>query len=126
MSSKEAVPSPVRWMDDVEDHDYDAAKMYLSLKYGERHADKLVGALRETKLTTRRPNDILRAAGLPALPMADPGVHRDLLKLLNGKALSPVLVAYDGTGNADIADGYHRVSLCYNIDPFMSMPLRVA
>jgi hypothetical protein len=26
---------------------------------------------------------------------------------------------------ADIADGYHRVSLAYCIDPFMMVPLRL-
>jgi hypothetical protein len=25
----------------------------------------------------------------------------------------------------DIADGYHRVSLAYNIDPFLMVPLRM-
>jgi hypothetical protein len=31
----------------------------------------------------------------------------------------------DQKPGADIADGYHRVSLAYNIDPFMSVPLRL-
>jgi hypothetical protein len=31
----------------------------------------------------------------------------------------------DQKPHADIADGYHRVSLAYNIDPFMSVPLRL-
>ena len=64
------------------------------------------------------------AAGLPALSLTDPGVRRDLLKLLNGEKLSPVLVC-DRKAGADIADGYHRVSLAYNVDPFSMVPLRL-
>lgn len=67
----------------------------------------------------RRANDILRACRLDALPLDDPGVERCLRKVLKGKRLSPVLVA-DG----DIADGYHRVSLAYRLDPFTEVPLR--
>jgi hypothetical protein len=124
MSSKNTTPSPVKWLDDVADHDYHAAENYLTLKMTRTHAEKIVASLRDAKLTTRRPNDILRAAGLPALPMNDPGVHRDLLKLLNGEKLSPVLVIGEGRV-CDVGDGYHRVSLCYWLDPFMEMPLKI-
>jgi hypothetical protein len=62
--------------------------------------------------------------GCPALSLTDPGVRRDLLKLLGGEKLSPVLVVAQKAGT-DIADGYHRVSLAYNIDPFMMVPLRL-
>ena len=125
-SGKETKPakSPIAWLDDVADHDYEAAYNYLSLKYDEKQASEIVGRLKKTKLTVRRANDILRATDHPALPLTDPGVQRDLLKLLNGEKLSPVLVCDQKVG-ADIADGYHRVSLAYNIDPFMSVPLRL-
>ena len=72
----------------------------------------------------RRANDILRACGLTALPLDDPGVRRDLLKAVSGQRLSPVLVVSTGDG-ADIADGYHRVSLAYHLDPFGDVPLRI-
>jgi hypothetical protein len=116
--------APVRWLDDVADHDYDAAYNYLSLKFDEKRASDVVDRMKKAKVTARRANDILRATGLPALPLTDPGVQRDLLKLLSGDKLSPVLVC-DKDSGADIADGYHRVSLAYNIDPFMSVPLRL-
>jgi hypothetical protein len=116
--------SPVRWLKEVADHDYDAATSYLSLKYGDKQAGLIAGRIRKAGLTSRRANDILRATGLTALPLSDPGVRRDLLKLLNGEKLSPVLV-YDKDPGADIADGYHRVSLAYNIDPFMDVPLKM-
>jgi hypothetical protein len=116
--------SPIAWLEDVAEHDYDAAYNYLSLKFDAKRASEIVDRMKKAQLASRRANDILRATGLPALPLTDPGVQRDLLKLLNGEKLSPVLVC-DQKPGADIADGYHRVSLAYNIDPFMSVQLRL-
>jgi hypothetical protein len=124
MTHPAQVRSPIAWLDDVAEHDYDAAHNYLSLKFDEERASDIVRRMKKAKLTSRRANDILRATGLPPLPLTDPGVRRDLLKLLNGEKLSPVLVC-DQKAGADIADGYHRVSLAYNIDPFLSVPLRL-
>jgi hypothetical protein len=123
MSKSESLnKSPIAWLKDVADHDYAAAYDYLSLKFDKKRAGEAVDRMKKAKLTSRRANDILRATGLNPLPLTDPGVQRDLLKLLNGEKLSPVLVCDLG---ADIADGYHRVSLAYDIDPFMSVPLRL-
>jgi hypothetical protein len=115
---------PISWLKEVADHDYEAAASYLSLKYGNKQASVIAGRIKKASLTMRRANDILRATGLPALELSDPGVRRDLMKLLSGEKLSPVLV-YDQDPGADIADGYHRVSLAYNIDPFMDVPLKM-
>jgi hypothetical protein len=116
--------SPIAWLKDVAEHDYEAAYNYLSLKFDDKRAGEIVARMKKAKLTSRRANDILRATGLTPLPLTDPGVQRDLLKLLNGEKLSPVLVC-DQKPHADIADGYHRVSLAYSIDPFMGVPLRM-
>jgi hypothetical protein len=116
--------SPISWLKDVADHDYEAAYNYLSLKFDEKRAGEVVDRMKNAKVTERRANDILRASGLSPLPLTDPGVKRDLLKLLSGEKLSPVLVC-DQKPGADIADGYHRVSLAYNIDPFTAVPLRL-
>jgi hypothetical protein len=114
----------VRWLDDVATHDFDSAFAYLSLKLDEKQATAAVGRLRKAKVTRRRANDILRACSLDALPLDDPGVRRDLLNAVSGKRLSPVLVVSTGDGG-DIADGYHRVSLAYHLDPFGDVPLRI-
>jgi hypothetical protein len=116
--------SPIAWEKDVAEHDYEAAFNYLTLKFDNKRAGQIVDRLKKTKLTSRRANDILRATGLVPLPLTDPGVRNDLVKLLSGEKLSPVLV-FDQEPGADVADGYHRVSLAYNIDPFMSVPLRM-
>ena len=117
--------SHIRWSKEVADHDYAAAEAYLSLKVDASAAGKVVARLRTAEITTRRANDILRAARLDPAPLEDPGVVKDLTKVIEGKRLSPVLVV-SGEAGADIADGYHRVSLVYRIDPFGEVPLKLA
>jgi hypothetical protein len=115
----------IKWRDAVAEHDYDAAEAYLSIKLDKAAVAKLIGRLRQASLTTRRANDILRAAGLAPAPLDDPGVMKDLIKVIERTRLSPVLVINDEEG-ADIADGYHRVSLVYRIDPYGNVPLKLA
>jgi hypothetical protein len=115
----------IKWLEDVAGHDYDAAEAYLSLKLDAETVHKIVKCLRKAPVTKRRANDILRAAGLTAAPLDDPGVMKDLIKVIEGRHLSPVLVISAETGS-DIADGYHRVSLVYRIDPYGEIPLKIA
>jgi hypothetical protein len=115
----------IKWAGEVADHDYAAAESYLSLKLGSDAVAKDVERLRKAPLTTRRANDILRAAGLTAAALDDPGVMKDLIKVIEGEPLSPVLVL-SGKRGADIADGFHRVSLVYRLDPYTPVPLKLA
>jgi hypothetical protein len=80
--------------------------------------------MRKAPVTTRRANDILRATGHDPAPLDYPGVMKDLIKVIEGKRLSPVLVMNNG-GRAEIADGFHRVSLVYQIDPYGEVPLKL-
>jgi hypothetical protein len=80
----------INWAADVAEHDYAAAQAYLSLKLTAAPANKAVTRLRRVKLTSHRANDILRAAGLSAAPLDDPGVVREMIKVIEGKALSPI------------------------------------
>jgi len=114
----------IRWLDDVAAHDYDAAHAYLSLKLGSEDVRKAIKRLRHASVAKRRANDILRAARLSAAPLDDPGVMKDLIKVIEGRPLSPVLVISDKK-RADIADGYHRVSLVYRLDPYGEVPLKL-
>ena len=114
----------VKWAAVVAEHDYAAAEAYLSLKLGEEDVVKAVRRLRKGTLTRRRANDILRAAGLTPAPLDDPGVMKDLVKVIAGEPLSPVLVL-SGKKGADIADGFHRVSLLYRLDPYADVPLQI-
>jgi hypothetical protein len=115
----------VHWLDEVAEHDYTAAENYLSIKYDQATVAEAVKKLRAASLVIRRANDILRAAGLEAAQLDDPGVMQDLVKVVEGEPLSPVLVVNAGPG-ADIADGYHRVSLIYRLDPYGEIPLKLA
>jgi len=119
MSTAEAVPY-LRWKKDVAEHDYAAASSYLSIRFGERRAGQVAAELEKLPVITRRANDILRATGRDPLPLSDPGVLKDLKKVLGGERLSPILVA-----EGDIADGYHRVSLAYALDPYAAIPLKL-
>lgn len=121
----ESTPSvQIKWKSAVADHDYDAAAAYLSLKLDDDAVAKAVRRLRKAQLTTRRANDILRASGLTAAPLDDPGVMKDLIKAISGTELSPVLVL-SGKSGSDIADGFHRVSLVYRLDPYGVVPLKL-
>ena len=120
MTTDEAI-SYLQWRKDVADHDYAAASGYLSIRFGESRAQEVSEKLRKLPVITRRANDILRATRRDALPLSDPGVLKDLKKVLAGEKLSPVLVA-----EGDIADGYHRVSLAYALDPYADVPLKLA
>ena len=119
MSTTEVV-SYLRWKKDVDPHDYAAASSYLSIRFGDGRAEKVAGELRKLPVITRRANDILRATGRTPLPLSDPGVLKDLKKVLAGEKLSPILVA-----QGDVADGYHRLSLAYALDPYAEVPLKL-
>jgi hypothetical protein len=81
----------IKWLDQVADHDYAAAEAHLSLELDSEAVQKAIKRLRKAPLTTRRANDILRAAGTTAAPLDDPGVMKDLIKVIEGTHLSPVL-----------------------------------
>ena len=119
MSAAEVV-AYLRWKKDVEEHDYDAASSYLSIRFGENRAQQVVKELRNLPVITRRANDILRAIRRDPLPLSDPGVLKDLKKVLAGEKLSPILVA-----EADVADGYHRLCLAYALDAYAEVPLKL-
>lgn len=113
------------WLDDVVDHDYDAAFSFLLIKVGKKRAKALVKKLRNGTVTPMRANDILRACSLVALGINDPGTHHNMVKTIRGKSLSPVLVVCLRDGTSTIADGYHRVSWAYQISPWCTVPGRI-
>jgi hypothetical protein len=119
MSTAETV-SYLQWKKDVEQHDYAAASSYLSIRFGESRAERVSGEMRKLPVITRRANDIPRATGRVPLELSDPGVLKDLKKVLSGEKLSPILVA-----QGDVADGYHRLSLAYALDPYAEVPLKI-
>jgi hypothetical protein len=120
MAAAEEAVQYLQWKKDVDNHDYAAAASYLSIRLGEDRAKEVSDKLQKLPVITRRANDILRATQRIPLPLSDPGVLKDLKKVLAGEKLSPVLIA-----EGDIADGYHRVSLAYALDPYAGVPLKL-
>jgi len=114
------------WLEDVVDHDYEAAFSFLRILVGKKRAKTLIDNLQKAELITMRANDILRACDLPALDIDDPGTHHNMVRTILRKPLSPVLVVSLVDGRSTIADGYHRVSWAYRISPWALVPGRLA
>ena len=91
MTTADGTIQYLQWKKDVADHDYAAASGYLSIRFGESRAQEVSEKLRKLPVIQRRANDILRATQRVPLPLSDPGVLRDLQKVLAGEKLSPVL-----------------------------------
>ena len=119
----------VKWLDEPEDHDYQAAADYLSMVAEAEVVDKTVDALRTAKPVYRKAKDILRAARLTLLPKTNAHVATDLDKIGANKKLSPILLVRGNFGSStplEIADGYHRVCASYLTDENTNIPCHLA
>ncbi len=117
----------VKWFDEPEDHDYDAAADYLSMLAEDAAVAATVNALKSAKPVYRKAKDILRAARLTLLPPDNPHVRADMDKIGHGKKLSPILLVRGTPADAlQIADGYHRVCASYLTDENTPIPCRLA
>lgn len=115
------------WLADVERHDYAAAVSYLRLIYPARQAVSLTGRLRRTALDQFKAKDIFRASGLSLLGVSNSHVERDVRKIKQGVALSPLLLVRDTRGRTVIiADGYHRLCAVYQFDEDAMIPCKIA
>ena len=118
----------VRWKDEPDQHDYPAAASYLALIADPVTAGRLVEGLRGAPVEHYKAKDILRASGLPDLPLDNVHVAKDVVKIKADKALSPVLLVRGDIhrGNPlQIADGYHRVCASYHLDEDTDIPCRI-
>ncbi len=104
----------IKWLKEPEDHDYPAAKSYLSLHYDEASAKAMVKKLKEAPISQFKAKDIFRASGLSLLGVSNSHVEIDKAKIESGQELSPLLLVRDSThGRVIIADGYHRLCAIY-------------
>lgn len=113
----------VKWLDEPEEHDYAAALQFLSLidDPSKGRNQQEVNTLRHAPDSAYYAKDILRASQLPLLPVDNTHVVKDLDKIKDGDALSPVLLIRGLRGHhylepLIIADGYHRVCAAYYTD----------
>jgi hypothetical protein len=112
------------WKDEPEEHDFTAARTYLSLVVEPVRAKQLAKALaRSSDLEHYMAKDILRASGLALLAAENHEVAKDLAKVRAGTKLAPVLLVR-GTP-LWIADGYHRVCASYHLDEDAQIPCRI-
>jgi len=116
----------LKWLDEPEDHDYPAAKSYLSLLCDERTAAAYVEKLKHAPLVAFKAKDIFRASGLPLLEISNRHVAKDKKKIESGSKLSPLLLIR-GTGHDKviIADGYHRLCAVYSYDEDAVIPCKI-
>jgi hypothetical protein len=119
----------VRWKEEPEAHDYPAAAAFLGLIAKPDVVDLIVEGLRKAPIEHYQAKDILRASGLPLLPLDNVHVAKDVARLKSGKALSPVLLVRGDLTRAvpvQVADGYHRVCASFHLDEDMDIPCRTA
>ena len=107
----------VRWLPDVDDHDYAAAESYLNLVCDAKRAAASVAQLRAAAIVQFKAKDIFRASGLSLLGVSNSHVEKEKKKILGGVGLSPLLLVRDEpNGKVVIADGYHRLCATYGFD----------
>jgi hypothetical protein len=130
--SAKRVPDPltmrrVRWRTDVAEADLTAAFMYLTLLMDDDVAVMIVENLRGQVDTHRRqPLDLLRAADLPLLGREDPHVTAELVRVADGRKLSPVLCLRGNVRRLPvIVAGYHRICASYHCDPTADIVLKL-
>jgi hypothetical protein len=96
---------------------------------GTDKVEALTKKLSEAPTVHQAAKDILRAAGLPLLAADDPEVVKDVKKVANGEALSPILLVRGDLAagrSLQIADGYHRVCASYHLSEDTEIPCRIA
>jgi disulfide oxidoreductase YuzD len=122
---KKAAPQP-KWLEDVEDHDFDAAVSYLGLIYTGKRSARLVAALRAAKPSRFKAKDIFRASQLSLLGVSNSHVNKDRKKIKKGVSLSPLLLVRDRrNGKVVVADGYHRLCAVYQVDEDAWVPCKI-
>jgi hypothetical protein len=115
------------WKADPEDHDFGAARDYLSLVYLPKTAERIAEELRNaTTIHTYKAKDILRASRLQPLGRKNFHVRSDLDKITKGEKLSPVLLVRDASrGLLIIADGFHRICASRLVNEDLVIPCRI-
>lgn len=107
----------INWFDECEEHNYPAAKSYLSLIMSPDRAEEIVARLKDSETEEYKAKDIVRASGLKMLSKDNNHVEKDLKKLDDEKNISPILLVRDiMNSKVIVADGYHRLSAIYLAD----------
>jgi disulfide oxidoreductase YuzD len=107
----------IKWLAEVEPHNYPAAESYLGLLFAEEKVAALVAKLKNAAIVQFKAKDIFRASQLSLLGVSNSHIEKDREKIEEGKSLSPLLLVRDEVnGKVIIADGYHRLCAIYQFD----------
>lgn len=108
----------VQWLDDATEDDYGAAAHYLHLLENPKNVATVITALRSAHVIEYKAADLLRAAQLMVPKSDDRPTREQVKRIKNGEPISPVLLARaDALKKVIIADGFHRVSAAFRLDP---------
>jgi hypothetical protein len=116
------------WQLEPDEHDFPAARRFLTLVCPPSLAARLAKLLERAPTSTYQAKDLLRASGLQLLEETNKHVASDLQKVRDGRKLSPVLLVrgrFEKNRYLIIADGYHRICASYWIDENSVIPCRV-
>ena len=112
-----ATGKEIKWLPDVEEHDYPAAESYLRIIYSEDRVSEIMLKFRSAAFVQFKAKDIFRAAQLSLLGVSNSHVEKDRKKILEGVRLSPLLLLRDQLNSkVVIADGYHRLCAIYSFN----------
>jgi disulfide oxidoreductase YuzD len=126
MTKAQTNDQEVNWLAEPEEHNYPAAKSYLSLLFNESRVSDLVSKLRSAPMARFKAKDIFRASQLSLLGVSNRHVEKDRNKIRKQTALSPLLLVRDEqTGRVVIADGYHRLCAIYEFDEDAWIPCKI-
>jgi hypothetical protein len=116
----------IKWLADVEEHDYPAAESYLRILFSEEKVSEMIARLRRAAIVQFKAKDIFRASRLSLLGLSNSHVEKDRKKILQGKSLSPLLLLRDQqNGKVVIADGYHRLCAIYEFNEDALIPCKI-
>jgi hypothetical protein len=116
----------IRWLDKPKAANYPAALSYLCLIFEPAAAKRFVAKLERAPVSEFKSKDIFRASGLSLVGVSNYFVEKDRKKILEGEALSPILLVRDRLrGRVIVADGYHRLCSVYSIDEEAPIPCKI-
>jgi hypothetical protein len=107
----------IKWLAEVEEHNYPAAVSYLSILYPEDSVAEMMVRFRSAAVVQFKAKDIFRASQLPLLGISNSHVENNKWKIREGKSLSPLLLLRSPQHDkVVIADGYHRLCAIYEFN----------
>lgn len=121
-----AKKAKIKWLREPQEHDYPAARSFLSLTFEPQAAGQLVEDLQRAGMSEFAAKDIFRASGLSLLGVSNSHVQKDRETILRNEKLSPLLLVRDrSAGKVVIADGYHRLCAVYSFDEDAMIPCKI-